>query len=98
MTLTRKANYVVVRRVTTRRDNGVRYHDDFGGCPMNGIYLSALDVVGITIALVTAISLIITSAMANARMTRQRNWWRDEALRLQGVMDSTRPTLKSDVR
>jgi hypothetical protein len=61
----------VVRRVTTRRDNGVRYHDDFGGCPMNGIYLSALDVVGITIALVSAIALIITSASANARLIRE---------------------------
>lgn len=45
------------------------------------MYLSELDLVAITIALVTSIALIITSATANARLTRERNYWRDEALR-----------------
>lgn len=44
------------------------------------MYLSELDVIGLTIALVSAIALIITSATANARLTRQRNEWRDDAL------------------
>jgi hypothetical protein len=33
--------------------------------------LSELEVIGITIALVTSIALIITSASANARLTRE---------------------------
>ena len=40
------------------------------------MYLSELDLVAITIALVTSIALIITSATANARLIRERNYWR----------------------
>lgn len=42
--------------------------------------LSEFDIIGITIALVTSFALILTSASANARITRQRNYWRQEAL------------------
>lgn len=45
------------------------------------MYLSELDVIGFSIALITSIALIITSATANARLTRERDYWRSEALR-----------------
>ena len=41
------------------------------------MYLSGYDIVAITIALVSAIALIITSASANARITKERNYWRN---------------------
>ncbi len=41
------------------------------------MYLSELDIIGVTIALVSAIALIITSATANARITKERNYWRN---------------------
>jgi len=44
------------------------------------MYLSGYDIVAITIALVGAIALIITSASANARLTKDRNYWRNEAM------------------
>lgn len=73
----------MVGYTTTRNYDYVRGYDvDFGGFVMNTIVtLTALDIVGITIALVTSMALIITSATANARLTRERNYWRDEALR-----------------
>jgi len=55
------------------------------------MYLSEFDIIGITIALVSAIALIITSASANARLTRQRNEWRDEAIRLQNIINEASP-------
>lgn len=42
--------------------------------------LRELDIVAITIALVSAIGLIITSVRANMALTRQRNEWRDLAI------------------
>lgn len=53
--------------------------------------LSEFDIIGITIALVTSFALILTGASANARLTRQRNAWRDEAIRLQEVINSVSP-------
>ena len=44
------------------------------------MYMSGYDIVAITIALVSAIALIITSASANARLTKDRNYWRNEAM------------------
>ena len=38
--------------------------------------MSALDLLAVCIALGTSIALIITSAVQNARLTRQRNYWR----------------------
>jgi hypothetical protein len=35
------------------------------------MYLSELDIIGVTIALVSAIALILTSASANARLIRE---------------------------
>lgn len=58
------------------------------------MYLSELDVIGLSIALITSISLIITSAVANARITAQRNDWRQEAVRLQSIIDDMSPVRK----
>lgn len=58
------------------------------------MYLSGYDIVAITIALVSAIALIITSASANARITRQRNAWRDEAIRLQNIINEASPIVR----
>ena len=44
------------------------------------MYLSDLDIVAITIALVMLMALVITSAVANARLTRERNEWRQLAI------------------
>lgn len=38
--------------------------------------LSEFDIIGITIALVTSFALILTSASANARLTKERDYWR----------------------
>jgi hypothetical protein len=55
------------------------------------MYLSDLDIVAISIALVSLMALVVTSAVANSRMTAQRDSWRYEALRLQRVIDSLSP-------
>lgn len=44
------------------------------------MYLSELDIIAISIALVSLMALVITSAVANARITRQRDEWRNLAL------------------
>jgi len=44
------------------------------------MYLSDLDVIGLSIALVGLLALVITSATANARLTNERNYWRRWAL------------------
>lgn len=44
------------------------------------MYLQPLDIVAITIALVAAVALIITSACANARLTKSRDYWRQIAI------------------
>jgi hypothetical protein len=56
--------------------------------------LSEYDILAITIALIGAIALIITSASANARLTRQRNAWRDEAIRLQNIINEASPIVR----
>lgn len=43
------------------------------------MYLSELDIVAISIALVSLMALVITSAVANARLTRNLKEWRDLA-------------------
>lgn len=58
------------------------------------MYLSELDVIATTIALVSLMALVITSAVANARMTRQRDEWRSEALRFKNMLDQASPTLR----
>ena len=42
--------------------------------------LSALDLVAVAIALVTSCTLLITTALANARLTRSRDQWRADCL------------------
>jgi len=44
------------------------------------MYLSELDIIAISIALVSLMALVVTSAVANARITRQRDEWRNLAL------------------
>jgi ABC-type Fe2+-enterobactin transport system substrate-binding protein len=44
------------------------------------MYLSQWDVVAMTIALVSMFALILTSATANARLTNERNYWRQWAM------------------
>ena len=56
------------------------------------MYLSDLDIVAISIALVSLMALVITSSVANARLTRQRNEWRSEALNLKRVVNSLAPS------
>jgi hypothetical protein len=45
--------------------------------------LSALDLVAVAIALVTSTTLLITTAIQNARITRSRDEWRALALELE---------------
>lgn len=51
------------------------------------MYLSDLDIVAISIALVSLMALVVTSACANARLTRERNQWRDDALWWNAIAD-----------
>jgi hypothetical protein len=44
------------------------------------MYLESGDLIAIIIALGTSIALMITSAVANARLTRQVNYWRQVAM------------------
>ena len=60
------------------------------------MYLSDLDLVAISIALVSLMALVVTSAVANARLTRQRDEWRRDAINLQRVMDSLSPITRKE--
>ena len=40
------------------------------------MYLATTDLIAVVIALSTSITLIITTALANARITKSRNEWR----------------------
>ena len=44
------------------------------------MYLSELDIVAISIALVSLMALVVSSAVANARLTRRLSEWRSLAL------------------
>lgn len=46
------------------------------------MYLQATDVIAVFIALVSSVTLVITTAIANARLTRSRNDWRTAYLQL----------------
>ncbi len=54
------------------------------------MYLSELDIIGISIALVSLMALVLTSSVANARLTRQRDDWRDDALWWNAIADENR--------
>lgn len=60
------------------------------------MYLSDLGIIGISIALISLMALVLTSAVANARMTVQRDNWRYEALRLQRVIDEASPLTRKE--
>ena len=59
------------------------------------MYLSDLDIVAISIALVSLMALVVTSAVANARLTRERNQWRDDALWWNAIADENREIINS---
>ncbi len=59
------------------------------------MYLSELEIIGISIALVSLMALVITSATANARLTQQRNQWRDDALWWNAIADEQREIIDS---
>jgi len=40
------------------------------------MYLTAWDLLAVMIALVTSVTLVITTALANARLTQSSNYWR----------------------
>ena len=40
------------------------------------MYITALDMLAVIIALVISVTLVVTTAIANARLTESRNEWR----------------------
>ena len=52
--------------------------------------LSALDLVAVVIALVTSLTLLITTAIQNARLTRARDEYRTAYLELKREADARR--------
>lgn len=44
------------------------------------MYIGELEIIAISIALVSLMALVMTSAVANARLTRERAEWRSLAL------------------
>ena len=44
------------------------------------MYLYPIEIVGITIALISSMVLVLTTAIANARLSRSLKAWRDLAL------------------
>jgi hypothetical protein len=62
------------------------------------VYLTQYDVFAIIIALLGLMFLVFTTFRANARLTRDRDFWRGEAIhldsevsRLNGIIDSLAP-------
>jgi len=62
------------------------------------MYLTSYDVFAIIIAILGLMFLVFTTFRANARITRDRDFWRDEAIhldsevsRLNGIIDSLAP-------
>lgn len=51
------------------------------------MYMSDLDLVAISIALVSLMAVVVTSAIANARLTSERNEWRRLAISAQKERD-----------
>lgn len=47
------------------------------------VYLYPIEIVGITLALISLMALVITTAIANARLTRRLKEWRDTAIEAQ---------------
>ena len=47
------------------------------------MYLYPIEIVGITLALISLMALVITTAVANARLTRSLKEWRDTAIKAQ---------------
>lgn len=51
------------------------------------MYLSTTDVIAVFIALVSSVTLVITTAIANARLTRSRDAWRRDYYDLQNYWE-----------
>lgn len=56
------------------------------------MYLSVLDLVAVMIALGVSVTLVITTALANARLTRSRDDWRQSYLQMYSIMSDPRMT------
>ena len=51
------------------------------------VTLLASDIVAITIALTLSVGLLISTAVANHRLTESRNYWRDQYHQLKNYVD-----------
>jgi len=56
------------------------------------MYLQVTDIIAIVIALGVSVTLIITSAIQNARLTKSRNDWRQSYLQMYSIMSDPRMT------
>ena len=56
------------------------------------MYLTTLDLLAVMIALGTSVTLVITSAIQNARLTKSRNDWRQSYLQMYSIMSDPRMT------
>jgi hypothetical protein len=54
------------------------------------MYLQVTDLIAITIALGVSVTLIITTAIQNARITKSRNDWRQSYLQMYSIMSDPR--------
>lgn len=48
------------------------------------MYITTLDMLAVIIALVVSVTLVVTTALANARITRSRDEWRSAYYTLKG--------------
>ena len=56
------------------------------------MYLQVTDLIAIVIALGVSVTLVITSAIQNARLTKSRNDWRQSYLQMYSIMSDPRMT------
>lgn len=54
------------------------------------MYLYPIEIVAITLALISLMALVITTAVANARLTRSLKEWRDNALWWNAIADENK--------
>jgi hypothetical protein len=54
------------------------------------MYLTTLDMLAVMIALVVSVTLVITTAIANARLTRSRDNWRQSYLQMSSILNDPR--------
>lgn len=54
------------------------------------MYLTTLDMLAVMLALVVSVTLVVTTALANARLTRSRDDWRQSYLQMYSIMNDPR--------